>query len=130
MLPVIFGHAPAGSAKDQLVHYSQEVPSGHFRQFDHGLVDNYRKYGRMTPPDYNLDNVQAKVALHYASDDWLASPQDVEKLGSKLPNVVGMFHVPHTRFNHVDFVWGTNVRTIVYDKILRLMRLAEANALP
>ncbi|KAK4313181.1 hypothetical protein Pmani_015446 [Petrolisthes manimaculis] len=35
-LPVILSHTPAGTSVDTLMHYSQLVQSGEFRQFDHG----------------------------------------------------------------------------------------------
>lgn len=88
MLPVILGHTPAGAATQQLVHYGQEYESGHFRRYDHGWFQNYIEYKRFTPPDYNLQNVRAKVAIYYSVADALAVVADVQRLADELPNVV------------------------------------------
>lgn len=55
------------------------------------------KHGRETPPDYNLKNVTARVILHYADNDYLSSPIDVDRLYAKLPNVERN-HVPDRRY--------------------------------
>lgn len=60
MLPVILGHVPAGASTQQMVHYGQEVRSGHFRQFDYGKMENLRRYKSLYPPDYNLKNIRVK----------------------------------------------------------------------
>lgn len=125
MLPVIFGHTPAGSSTKQLLHFGQLKSSGHFRQYDHGYIGNWKKYRRLSPPDYNLRNVTAKVALHYGANDWLTIPRDVEKLHQALPNVVGKFLVKYPEFNHLDFVWGIDARELVYEKVIKLMKLVE-----
>lgn len=73
MLPDILYNTPAGAATDQLVHYGQEVNSGKFRMYDHGMFGNLNKYGSMSPPSYDLNKVTAPVALHYSDNDWLAA---------------------------------------------------------
>lgn len=101
MFPVYLSHTPAGSSTYQLVHFVQEARSGRFCQFDMGSPqDNFRKYGSITPPDYNLANVRARVILHYADNDWLSSPIDVQRLYQKLPNSE-MNHIPDERFEHM-----------------------------
>ena len=51
----------------------------------------------------------------------LISSQDVDQLASKLPNLVGKFLVPLPLFNHLDFLWGTDADTLVYNKIISQM---------
>lgn len=46
---------------------------GHFRKYDFGLLKNLIKYGRFTPPDYNLDNIVTPVALYYSVNDDMTS---------------------------------------------------------
>lgn len=125
MLPVILGHTPAGSSTKQLIHFAQLKSSGHFRQFDHGYLDNWKIYGRFSPPDYILENVSAKVALHYGSNDWLTVPADVDRLDTDLPNVIGKFLVKFPEFNHLDFVWGIDARELLYNKVIQIMKAVE-----
>lgn len=122
MIPVILGHTPAGAATKQLIHYGQEVKSGRFRHFDYGYFGNWNRYGRLTPPDYDLNNVRMPVAVYYAQSDWLASMKDVERLIDTLPNVVETYLVPHKSFNHIDFMWGIDAPTLVYNELVKKLR--------
>lgn len=82
----------------QLIHYGQEIASGHFRQFDHGAIVNWARYKRFTPPDYNLKNVKTPIAMYYAQNDWLADYKDIQKLLKILPRVLNDYLVPHKKF--------------------------------
>lgn len=73
LLPAIMQYTPAGASRHQLVHYGQEVNSKKFRMFDFGFFGNRARYGSSSPPDYQLSNVNAPVALHYGDNDWLAA---------------------------------------------------------
>lgn len=125
MIPVIMGHTPAGASTNQLIHYGQLIRSGYFRQYDYGMVANLVEYGSIKPPKYDLRQVKAPVALHYSQNDWLADTKDVQKLNAELGNVIGSFLVPHKKFNHLDFVWAIDARTLVYKKVVDIMKLYE-----
>lgn len=125
MLPVILGHYPAGASVKQVWHFSQLKNSGRFKQFDYGRNENLQLYGRATSPDYDLTKVVAKVAIHYAANDYLVVPNDVEKLRRALPNVVGKYLVDFRQFNHIDFTWAVDARELVYSKVISLMRLIQ-----
>lgn len=51
--------------------------------------------------------------------------KDVKKLISILPNVINDYLVPHEKFNHIDFIWGKDVQHLVYDEIVKTLRLRE-----
>ncbi|EFN72780.1 Lipase 3 [Camponotus floridanus] len=127
LLPIILGHAPAGASTKQMVHFAQLVKSGgfitsgEFRQFDYGLLYNKIKYGSFRPPIYDLKKIHVPVSLHYGSNDWIADVKDVDKLYTKLGNPFGKFRVPYDKFNHLDFLWAKDVKSLLYDKILSLM---------
>lgn len=125
MLPVILGHAPAGASTRQMQHYGQLKRSGKFVQYDYGWLKNYWYYHSFSPPAYKLKNVRCKVVLHYSENDWLATPEDVEELQQRLPNVVGKIVVEYPEFNHVDFVWGINARELLYRRVLKLMAITD-----
>ncbi|XP_069680361.1 lipase 3-like [Periplaneta americana] len=76
MIPVFLGHTPAGSSTKVINHYSQMVKSGRFRQYDYGKMENKRRYGSASPPEYKLHNVKVPVSLHYSDHDAL-SPRTV-----------------------------------------------------
>lgn len=92
MLPLIASTQPAGSSVKELLHlfqlidsgmytyllrtigcYSRRLCLGKFRQFDFGLVKNLLNYGHMSPPQYDISQVTAPVALYYGENDRLSS---------------------------------------------------------
>lgn len=107
------------------MHYSQLTQSSRFAKFDWGSSQlNYVKYRRNQPPAYNLKNVKANVTLHYSDNDWLAAVEDVKRLHAQLPNAI-VNHIPDAKFDHMDFVWGSNTRTILYKDIIASMQLYD-----
>lgn len=125
MLPVYLGHTPAGCATRQPVHYAQEHKSGKFRKYDHGSVLNLIIYGSAEPPNYDLSKITCPVALHYTDSDLFVDEQDVAKIYRELGNPLGKFRVSLTTFSHLDFIWGINANTLVYDKTIIIMKSVE-----
>ncbi|XP_055616407.1 lipase 3-like isoform X2 [Toxorhynchites rutilus septentrionalis] len=123
LMPVIFGHTPAGTSTKTVVHYAQEIhENGNFQLFDYGESENERRYGQPKPPSYDLDNIATPIALFYANNDWLAGPMDVATLFNRLTRTsIGMFRVPNDNFNHVDFLWGNDAPEVVYKQLMMLM---------
>ncbi|CAH1105287.1 unnamed protein product [Psylliodes chrysocephalus] len=120
-IPLLMAHYSAGAATKQVVHYGQEVNSGKFEQFDYGAYRNYKIYGSIFPPDYDLSKITAPMYLIYSSNDWLAANVDVEKLYSQLPNGKELYNIPIQTWNHLDFLFGNNATEMVYDKIVQIL---------
>lgn len=125
MLPVIVGHVPAGASNKQLTHFAQLRNSGTFQQYDYGFLQNLRKYNSPKPPKYKLDNVKAKVHLHYSINDWLAMPADVELLAKQLPNAISYRLLDYLNFNHVDLIWGIDAQEQLWNSMLDHMSKAD-----
>ncbi|XP_049765584.1 lipase 3-like [Schistocerca cancellata] len=124
-LAAISSHIPAGSSTRQFIHYAQGIDKGHFRQYDHGMVENIKRYKQPTPPDYKLINVKAPVYLFYSLNDWLAGPQDIDRLYTQLGNAKRKFKVAYEKFNHLDFTYGKDAYDLVYKHVLDLMHKYE-----
>uniref|UniRef100_A0A182R885 Lipase n=1 Tax=Anopheles funestus TaxID=62324 RepID=A0A182R885_ANOFN len=122
LIPAILANTPAGASKYELIHYAQGYNSGRFRQYDFGVSVNQARYGSIRPPDYPLRRVTAPVALHYSDNDLLADVSDVRKLYSYLPNSIGLFRVPDPRWTHLDFVYGIDANTFLYERVISLMK--------
>lgn len=73
LMPIILSHAPAGTSTKTLIHYAQEIVSGHFQAYDYGPSKNRRYYNSSSPPDYDLTKVRVPVAFFVADNDWLAA---------------------------------------------------------
>lgn len=121
MLPVVFGHTPAGASTRQMIHFGQLYNSKKFTNFNHGWLTNKRTYGRFTPPPYNLSAITAPVFLHYGDNDWLSTPEDVNYLWREIKSVIGKFRVPHPKFNHLDFIFAIDAKTLIYDRMIKIM---------
>ncbi|XP_054002055.1 lipase 3-like isoform X1 [Hylaeus anthracinus] len=122
MLPLIFGHFPAGVSAKQLVHYSQSILSGSFRKFDYGASENLKIYGSTQPPKYDLENVKIPIMIFYSENDFLTDPADVRKLVDRLPNVIETRTIEYAKFNHIDYLWGRDAKTLVYNAVLTALK--------
>ncbi|XP_064076668.1 lipase 1-like [Vanessa tameamea] len=126
MLPVFVGHNPAGAALRQIVHYSQVLRFNRFARYNNANpLTNLAQYGSLTPPEYDLSKISVPAYLHYGKNDAQSDFRDVLLLGERLGNTVGVYPVERETFNHFDFIWGGDVRTQLYDKLVDLMRSAE-----
>lgn len=122
ILPEILANTPAGSSVDQLVHYAQGINSRYFRLFDFGLTQNLFKYGSIFPPHYDLRAITAPVYLHYSDNDWMAAVKDVDELAGKLGNLAGKHKIADPKFNHLDFMYATDADTLLYNRVLSIIR--------
>ncbi|XP_017781540.1 PREDICTED: lipase 3-like [Nicrophorus vespilloides] len=120
LLPLITSHYPSSSATKQVLHYCQEMNSGYFRQYDHGLISNKKRYGSISPPDYKLHKISAPVYLLYSLNDWMSAEKDVNRLYDQLFNVP-VKKIVDPNFNHIDYLWGIDAKTIVYDVVIGYM---------
>jgi len=46
-----------GASTKQLSHYAQIINGGDFVRYDYGKDENHKRYGRDTPPKYDLTNI-------------------------------------------------------------------------
>lgn len=125
MLPIMLAHTPASTSSRLIAHFGQEHVSARFCDYDYGYVFNIIEYGSAIPPKYNLANVTAPVALHYSAGDWMADPLDALQLYEELGNPDGLYLVDHPTFNHLDFLWAIDVKSLVYDIVIRLMKARD-----
>ena len=49
--------------------------------------------------------------------------QDVIKITSEVPNLVISYEVPYEKFNHMDFLYAIDVGTLLYEEVLKQMRM-------
>ncbi|XP_012536620.1 lipase 3 isoform X2 [Monomorium pharaonis] len=119
MLPLIFEHSPAGSSVKQLHHFNQIIKTGSFQKFDYGTEVNLTFYGSIQAPKYTLERVKVPVAIFYSDNDFLTHHTDVQKLVDNLPNVIQTEKIE--KFNHIDYLWGRDAKTILYNSILAVL---------
>ncbi|KYN14969.1 PREDICTED: lipase 3-like [Trachymyrmex cornetzi] len=122
MLPLIFGHSPAGSSVKQFLHFSQLITSGSFNKFDYGTKSNLSLYGSTQPPKYTLERIKVPVAIFYSENDFINHHINVQKLADNLPNVIQTEKIAYEKFNHIDYLWGRDARTILYNNIVTVLK--------
>jgi len=119
-LKIYLSHTPAGTSVKDILHFSQLVKSDKFQMYDYGWNGNMHKYLQPFPPEYNLHDVNVPVSLFVGENDWLATEQDISShLRRELPDLVYDENIPS--WNHMDFVWGKQAKTVLYPNVLKLM---------
>ncbi|KAL6256294.1 hypothetical protein P5V15_012410 [Pogonomyrmex californicus] len=126
LLPKIVAHSPAGGSIQTVDHYSQNILASNFQNYDYGITENYKRYKQKTPPSYDVKKITTPIILFYAANDVLTTKENTLELSKRLPNVLLTEEVPYKLFNHVDFLWGIDVKTLVYDRILELIQKFNA----
>nr|AWU67118.1 putative triacylglycerol lipase [Crangon crangon] len=122
MVPIILTHNPAGSSTQTLFHFAQGFSSGRFQQFDWGKSLNMKNYGQETPPQYNVTNIKVPITLFWANNDWLTSQKDINHLEKQLPHLRRSYKVSNPAFSHLDFLWATDARALVYENIFEALQ--------
>lgn len=137
-------YAPSGTSSRDVAYWSQAVraasPRG-LRVYDWGgrcwtalglpRSCNHRVYGQDEPPAYapwrDAANVADEawtfppVALVNGEEDKLADPADVAGLAAALPPKSQRLVRGVPTFEHLDFVWGTTAKDLVYPHVLRFL---------
>ncbi|XP_020289869.1 lipase 3-like isoform X2 [Pseudomyrmex gracilis] len=114
--------APAGCSIKQLLHFSMGILHPEtFRLYDYGILLNFKLYKRFVPPEYPLYKVTAPVILYNGLNDFLSAPKDVDLLSKRLPNLLEKHTVTVKRISHFDFVYGKNIRELVYYYLVERM---------
>jgi pimeloyl-ACP methyl ester carboxylesterase len=120
-MPVYLSHFPSGTSTWTLLHFAQGVHTDEFQMYDFGRLQNVLRYGQFTPTTYNMSAYNLPVYLFSGDQDWLAEPTDVLWLEQNL-NGHAKCHYKFQDYNHIDFIWGQQVKFDVYDRILEIIR--------
>lgn len=81
---------------------------------------SYHTYFQETPPFYDPSLMELPVVIYSGGQDWLADPSDVNKLTPQLKNIVKHKFIPE--YNHLDFLWGINAKTVIYEDIVKHLK--------
>ncbi|XP_025198770.1 lipase 3-like isoform X2 [Melanaphis sacchari] len=121
LIPLIMGHFPAGTSSNLAAHFAQFILKDSFGQYDYGRTLNLRHYNSTEPPTYNLKSIKVPITLIYGENDILADTTDVLKLKAQLPMVLDAFPANSPYFNHVDFLWSSNVTEQINNPIKEIL---------
>ena len=120
MFPTFVQHNPSGSSLRSLLHYRQLLETNKhnplFKKFDFGYLENQKKYGQHTPPEYDLNLINVPVRGFIGTDDELGDPVDNAFLTAKLQQL-GKDYKTYTYNNcgHLTFMWAQDPSAIFAD---------------
>jgi pimeloyl-ACP methyl ester carboxylesterase len=107
-LDVVMNHYPAGTSLKDVIHWAQMVnlKQEALQKYNYGPEANFKAYGQLTPPQYDLTLIRAKVALFAGTADRLADDTDVAWLLTQLPVESVVYAKEFQDFGHASFMWG------------------------
>ncbi|XP_045032929.1 gastric triacylglycerol lipase [Daphnia magna] len=106
-----------GTSVAVMAQFAQNSKAGEtFQAYDYGPKGNMIRYGSKKPMEYFLENVTAPVYVYWGGNDRIVSPKDVDWLLTQLGNLKRSVHIKN--YNHEDFIWGTDVKEMLYDSVM------------
>jgi len=130
-IPVYMSMGSSGTSVKNIRHWAQAVREGTFCEFDYGCktpgdhseCENWKRYGQVTPRDYDVGSLGVPVALFFGTSDLLADPKDVELLISKLEAADRKIVLTKLvqGYSHLDFTWGMDAQKDIYGDILAML---------
>ncbi|XP_011866796.1 PREDICTED: lipase 3-like [Vollenhovia emeryi] len=121
MLPEILSHFPSGASVQTFHHFYQNIATQKFQAYDYGYFNNYKQYGQSTPLIYDLKKVTAPMALFYGDNDQLDLKSSVLETSKHLPNIILLEQIPYKLFTHLDFLWATDGKALLYDRVIEVL---------
>lgn len=122
-VPMFVGHWPRGTSVQNMRHYHQIYKAKNFLMYDHGMLENQRRYGQVAPPAYPLEHIRTPFALFSSQGDLVADTRDVADLVKALgSNVISHIVVPQRTFGHADFAAGYNAREFLHEIAIDIIR--------
>ena len=76
---------------------------------------------KSTPPSYNVTELTVPTMLFTGGNDRLADPTDVAELIPKIKSVI-IYDKNIPQYEHLDFLWGLDAATEVYDEAIAIMK--------
>ena len=86
------------------------------------LCDFLAPSSQETPPEYDLTKFNVETVLYSGGNDWLADPRDVDRLVKMLPARNVLKHDVLEKWMHLDFIWGMDATSLVYEDIIHSMK--------
>ena len=100
---------PSGCSLNCLSHFAHIINKKKFCYFDYGKIPNYKIYGSVEPPEYDLSKIKnIPIILICGEEDKLATPPDVEWLNEQIKeNVIYFKIIP--KIGHTSFLIGNDI---------------------
>lgn len=122
--PIVASHIPAGTSSFSFLHYIQNYILKRFQSFNYYIESNWstNQYLRKLP-EYDLSKVSAPITLFVSDSDWFTDKKDVNKLKRSLKSIVGYHLISARDFSHLEFVYGSRAKKLVYTKLFEILSM-------
>lgn len=92
----------------------------------------YMLYGKKTVSNIHTGIFYPKIPLNNYSQcnniyNKIYFLQDVMRLCKHLPNIVLMERNAFKSFNHMDYMWAIDGKTLLYDRVIQVIQRFDAN---
>lgn len=120
MIPLFNANLMRGTSVKVIAQFAQNYNAGKTLQaYDFGREGNMLRYGSHKPWTYDLRNVTVPVYVFSGGADRVVTPLDVDWLLTQLGNLKGSTRL--IDYNHLDFLFGIDVKERLYDKVVALL---------
>lgn len=120
--PLLYGQLLQGASLKEIKHLQQIWDSGDFVAFHYGVEGNRKCYNSVEPYNYNLNLIISPHLLYFITSDAIATLEGVHSIYSRLLNAVaGVYRLYAVKFNHIDFLCVSDVKTLVNDRVIAMM---------
>ena len=103
---------------------------GSFTKYSYDSRINLKLYGSKSAPKYNLKNVVTPTKIFVGDSDFLSTVENAKKLSEELPNSLGYHVVERPEWNHMDFAFSQDAKSLVFDHLISDMKnIGDSNTL-
>ncbi|XP_051152246.1 triacylglycerol lipase 2-like [Andrographis paniculata] len=128
IISVFLRHEPQSTSTKNMIHFAQMMRDGTIKMYDYeDEKENRKRYGRPSPPSYNMSNIPNNIPLFLAhgGTDALSVSADVKLLldslkGHRKDKLVVEYRED---YGHADYVMAINARQSVYDPLIAFFKL-------
>ncbi|KAF8360065.1 hypothetical protein PRIPAC_95060 [Pristionchus pacificus] len=127
--PIYFSHSLLSTSSWTLLQYIQNSDRNSVDHFDSSPMENLRRYGTVQAPPYNYSNIKSDVYLFWSRSDWMTTPREITKWWIphlKKGVIKGAFETPS--YSHADWIFATDLKDRVFNRIISIVRKHEKNA--
>ncbi|KAF7071859.1 hypothetical protein CFC21_077093 [Triticum aestivum] len=122
-------YEPHPSSTKNLHHLFQMIRKGTFARYDYGLWGNLRRYGKLSPPPFDLSSIPESLPMWmgYGGLDALADVTDVARTVKELRSTPELLYI--SGYGHIDFVMSVKAKDDVYVDLMQFLRLRANGSL-
>ncbi|CAH0553696.1 unnamed protein product [Brassicogethes aeneus] len=111
-----------------LINYLQMMHSkGTFAEYDFGMLRNLKEYGKLTPPEFNIKNINVRTDLVCGTDDKVVSCKDSNNTYKMLQSEKSLTMLPNNdkckgSVAHYDYYMNTDMKNCIFDPVDEILK--------